>query len=77
MRQVSESLSAKVSQLDREKSQFLEKNNYFFEIQKHVTFVKAKEMSEEQLLSTHSAILFTNTLDISMNNAKVVLQGQK
>jgi len=77
MRQVSESLSSKVSQLDREKSQFLEKNNYFFEIQKHVTFVKAKEMSEEQLLSTHSAILFTNTLDISMNNAKVVLQGQK
>ncbi len=77
MRQVSESLSAKVSQLDREKSQFLEKNNYFFEIQKHVTFVKAKEMSEEQLLSNHSAILFTNTLDISMNNAKVDLQGHK
>jgi len=77
MRQVSESLSSKVSQLDREKSLFLEKNNYFFEIQKHVTFVKAKEMSESQLLSNHSAILFTNTLDISMNNAKAVLQGQK
>lgn len=69
MRQVSESLAAKALQFDREKVSFLEKNNYFFEIQKHATF----DTAETKLLNNHSAILFANTLDRGMNDAKAML----
>ncbi len=74
MRQITESLTAKGLQVDREKTAYLEKNNYFFEVQKHAKFENKKSMlSEEKIaernlqesLNFHSALLFTNTLDLS------------
>lgn len=73
MRQITESLVAKASQLDREKVSFLEKNNYFFQVQKNDIFglEKNKGSAEElrKLLTTHSASLFVNTLDVA-NSAR-------
>ena len=87
MRQITESLNAKGLQVDHEKSVFLEKNNFFFEFQKHDKFrsiegnkieiigqLNKKNENEEQKklqiellenLSYHSAIIFSNTLDLS------------
>ncbi len=72
MRQITESLLAKALQVDREKVAFLEKNNYFFEVQKHDKFEKSKTRSEENTdnklqenLNYHPALLFSNTMDLS------------
>jgi tetratricopeptide (TPR) repeat protein len=80
MRQITESLMAKGLQVDREKMAYLEKNNFFFEVQKHDKFenIKGKEgKSEESLqvrlqnnLNFHEAILFSNTLDLSRGQRK-------
>lgn len=64
MRQITESLLSKGLQLDNEKSAFLEKNNYFFEIQKNDIFGVEKKSALETELNFHSAVLFSNTLDI-------------
>jgi hypothetical protein len=87
MRQIIESLNAKGLQVDKEKTAYLEKNNFFFEIQKYDKFRdiegrrreisstdNKKSESEEQKklqlelrenLNFHSAIIFSNTLDLS------------
>ncbi|MDO9183055.1 MAG: tetratricopeptide repeat protein, partial [Bacteriovorax sp.] len=81
MRQITESLMAKGLQVDREKVAFLEKNNFFFEIQKRDKFEnikgKNKDSSDESLqvrlqnnLNFHSAILFSNTIDLSRGQRK-------
>lgn len=78
MRQITESLIAKGLQVDREKTAYLEKNNYFFEVQKHDKFENIKAMSEEKMaeknlqdsLNFHSALLFSNTLDLSRGQRK-------
>ena len=73
MRQITESLLSKGLQVDREKVAFLEKNNYFFEVQKNDIVGIEKNNSIEKSLNFHSAILFSNTLDIgSLSNNKVV-----
>lgn len=74
MRQIIESLNAKGLQVDREKVAFLEKNNYFFEVQKNVMLDSDSETIEKKL-NFHSAILFSSTLDISANNK--IAKGQK
>lgn len=74
MRQIIESLNAKGLQVDREKVAFLEKNNYFFEVQKNVMLDSDSETIEKKL-NYHSAILFSSTLDISTNNK--IAKGQK
>lgn len=81
MRQITESLAAKGLQVDREKMAYLEKNNFFFEAQKYDKFKNIKEAaldkSEESLqvrlqnnLNFHSAILFSNTIDLSRGQRK-------
>ena len=76
MRQITESLLSKALQLDSEKSTFFEKNNYFFEIQKSDIFGVEKSSPLEKELSFHSAILFSNTLDIgsitTTNNGRLI-----
>lgn len=79
MRQITESLTSKGLQVDREKVAYLEKNNYFFEVQKHDKFennqakVSEEKVAERNLresLNFHSALLFTNTLDLSRGQRK-------
>ncbi len=81
MRQITESLTAKGLQVDREKVSYLEKNNFFFEVQKHDKFDQRKELgkdkSEESLqtkmqnnLNYHSAIIFSNTIDLNRGQRK-------
>jgi hypothetical protein len=77
MRQITESLNAKGLQVDREKVAYLQKNNFFFEIQKHDKFenIKARnsENAEVKLLENlnyHSALLFSNTMDLSRGTRK-------
>ena len=69
MRQITESLLAKSSQIDDEKRSFLEKNNYFFEVQKNDIVDLEKKSLTEQELHFHSANLFSNTLDIATANS--------
>jgi hypothetical protein len=76
MRQITESLLSKGLQVDREKLSFLEKNNYFFEVQKNDIFDQAKNKSLETALNFHSAILFSNTLDIGKSGNNRVVAGQ-
>lgn len=76
MRQITESVLSKGLQIDREKSDFLMKNNYFFEIQKNVIVGEGKEELLKQELHFHSAILFSNTLDIAKTNGTRVITGQ-
>jgi hypothetical protein len=79
MRQITESLVSKGLQVDREKMAFLEKNNYFFEVQKNdiVGGVNSKtQKTLEQELNFHSALLFSNTLDISNTNTNRIAKGQ-
>jgi hypothetical protein len=73
MRQITESLLSKGLLVDREKAAFLEKNNYFFEVQKSDIFVEDKKSAIEKALTFHSAILFSNTLDIGKNSNKVIV----
>lgn len=77
MSQISESLIAKSLQLDREKSAFIEKNNYFFEIQKHAKVEKTNW--EANSIFTHNALPFVNTMDISvaLNNNNKAAKGQR
>ena len=63
MRQITESLMAKGLQEDKEKVAFLEKNNYFFEVQKNGIFGIEKN-TLKSALNFHSAIIFSSTLDI-------------
>lgn len=71
MRQITESLMAKGLQVDREKMAYLEKNNFFFEVQKYDKFENIKGKNEEQNnLNFHSAILFSNTIDLSRGQRK-------
>jgi hypothetical protein len=77
MRQITESLTAKALQVDREKTAYLEKNNFFFEVQKHDKFENIKGKSEENAdknlhhnLNFHSAALFSNTMDLSRGQRK-------
>ncbi len=76
MRQITESLLSKGLQLDNEKSTFFEKNNNFFEIQKSDIFGVEKSSPLEKELNFHSAILFSNTLDIgsitTTNNGRLI-----
>lgn len=73
MRQITESLRSKLLQSDREKSAFLQKNQYFFQAQKNVIFAlennsapeRAGEKLVEKQLQFHSAKLFANTVDIA------------
>lgn len=76
MRQITESLLSKGLQVDREKMAFLEKNNYFFEVQKNDIVGLEKNNSLEKALNFHSAILFSNTLDIGTSNNNRVVAGQ-
>jgi hypothetical protein len=71
MRQITESLMAKGLQVDREKMAYLEKNNFFFEVQKYDKFENIKGKNVEQNnLNFHSAILFSNTIDLSRGQRK-------
>lgn len=73
MRQITESLLSKGLQVDREKMAFLEKNNYFFEVQKNDIVGLEKKNSLEKALNFHSANLFSSTLDIAtVGNGRVV-----
>lgn len=72
MRQITESLVAKALQVDREKTAYFEKNNFFFEAQKHDRFINIRakktetaEMNLKEKLNTHSAFIFSNTIDLS------------
>ena len=76
MRQITESLLSKGLQVDREKVAFLEKNNYFFEVQKNDIVGVEKNISLEKELKFHSAILFSNTLDIGTAGNSRVVAGQ-
>ncbi len=76
MRQITESLLSKGLQVDREKMVFLEKNNYFFEVQKNDIVGVEKKNSLEKALNFHSAILFSNTLDIGKAGNERVVAGQ-
>lgn len=76
MRQITESLVAKGLQVDREKVAFLEKNNYFFEIQKNDIIGVEKNSSLEKALNFHSALLFSNTLDVGTSNKNRAVAGQ-
>ncbi len=76
MRQITESLLSKGLQVDREKTAFLEKNNYFFEVQKNDIVGLEKNNSLEKALNFHSAILFSNTLDIGTSGNSRVVAGQ-
>ena len=77
MRQITESLNAKGLQVDREKVAYLEKNNFFFEVQKHDKFENIRARKEElaernlqEILNFHSALLFSNTMDLSRGQRK-------
>ncbi|MBC7428839.1 MAG: tetratricopeptide repeat protein [Bacteriovorax sp.] len=76
MRQITESLLSKGLQVDREKTAFLEKNNYFFEVQKNVIFDQDKNKSLINAMNFHSAILFSNTLDVGKTGNNKVVAGQ-
>jgi hypothetical protein len=76
MRQITESLLSKGLQVEREKVAFLEKNNYFFEIQKNDIIGVEKNSSLEKALNFHSAILFSNTLDVGTSNKNRAVAGQ-
>ena len=67
MRQIIESLNAKGLQVDQEKTAYLAKNNFFFEIQKRDKFKNIAGGNEilQDNLNGHSAILFSNTLDFN------------
>jgi hypothetical protein len=67
MRQIIESLNAKGLQIDHEKMAYLQKNNFFFEIQKRDKFKNIAGGNEilQDNLNGHSAILFSNTLDFN------------
>ena len=75
MSQVTESLMAKGLQFDKEKVAFLDKNDYFFEIQKNDIFGLEKN-SLKSALNFHSAIIFSSTLDIGTISIKRDGTGQ-
>jgi hypothetical protein len=75
MRQVSEPLLSKALQFDKEKTTFLLKNNYFFEIQKHVKFEEKDANVERDFLETHKAFIFTNTMDLSFIDIHSIATG--
>jgi hypothetical protein len=76
MRQITESLISKGLQVDREKMEILGKNNFFLEVQKHDKFenIRGQLASQNGIktpaeaqnnLKLHSAILFSNTIDLN------------
>ncbi|MFA6235807.1 MAG: hypothetical protein WC635_00660 [Bacteriovorax sp.] len=80
MRQITESLTAKGLQVDKEKMAYLQKNNFFFEVQKHDKFSESRSSSRDisskkadelrETLNFHSAIIFSNTLDLIRGQRK-------
>lgn len=71
MRQITESLTSKGLQIDREKNLFFAKNNIFNENQKNDTFAQKEndesnkaESTLQKTLDFHTAILFSNTMDL-------------
>lgn len=76
MSQITESLAAKGLQVEKEKVAFLEKNHYFFEIQKNDIFGVEKNSSLGKELNFHSAVLFSNTLDVGTTNKNRAVAGQ-
>jgi hypothetical protein len=64
MRQISESLTAKVLQFDKEKSLFFDKNHFFFEVKNHAT-LGTEKMNVDQTLDFHSAILHSHTVELN------------
>ncbi|MBY0414723.1 MAG: tetratricopeptide repeat protein [Bdellovibrionales bacterium] len=77
MRQITESLLSKGLQVDREKVAYLEKNNYFFEIQKNDIVGLEKGSPLEKALNFHSSLLFSNTLDVGLSNKSRTVAGQQ
>ena len=68
MSQIIESLNAKGLQIDHEKMSFLEKNHFFFEVQKYAKFEINQESNEidlQKILKNYSAKIYSNSLDLS------------
>lgn len=63
MRQISESLSAKILQFDREKVMFFDKNHFFFEVKNHAK-LGTEKMNIDQALDFHSAVLHSQTVEL-------------
>ena len=63
MRQISESLAAKILQFDREKTSYFDKNHFFFEAKKHDK-LGTEKMNVEQTLDFHSAVLHSKTVEL-------------
>ena len=66
---------AKGLKFDKETVAFLDKNDYFFEIQKNDIFGLEKN-SLKSALKFHSAIIFSSTLDIGTISIKRDGTGQ-
>ena len=64
MRQISESLSAKILQFDREKVAFFGKNHFFYQINNHATLGNEK-LNIDQALDFHSALLHSQAIELS------------
>jgi hypothetical protein len=63
MRQISESLSAKILQFEREKMMFFDKNHFFFQVNNHAT-LGTEKMNIDQALDFHSAIHHSQTVEL-------------
>ena len=63
MRQISESLSAKILQFDREKVMFFDKNHFFFDVKNHAK-LGTEKMNIDQALDFHSAVLHSQTVEL-------------
>jgi hypothetical protein len=63
MRQISESLSAKILQFEREKMLFFDKNHFFYEIKNHAT-LGTEKMNVDQTLDFHPAIIHSKTIEL-------------
>lgn len=64
MRQISESLAAKVAQFDRDKVIFFDKNHFFFQVNNRATLGNEK-MNVEQTLDFHSAVMHSQTVELN------------
>lgn len=64
MRQISESLSAKILQFDREKMMFFDKNHFFFEVKFHAK-LGTEKTNIEQILDFHPSLLHSKKVELS------------
>jgi hypothetical protein len=69
MRQISESLTSKILQFDREKLAFFDKNHFFFEVKNHAKFGNEK-MNVDQILAFHTAALHSQTVELTAKHNK-------